>query len=37
MVSCKNYFAPNSSGSFQTNPLSYTPALLFPRVTDNAH
>jgi hypothetical protein len=29
-VSWKNHFAPKSSGSFQTNPLSYTLALLFP-------
>jgi hypothetical protein len=36
MVSWKNHFAPKSSGSFQTNPPSYTPALLFPWVTDNA-
>jgi hypothetical protein len=35
-VSWKNHFAPKSSGSFQTNHLSYTPALLFLWVTDNA-
>jgi len=35
-VSWKNHFAPKTSGSFQTNPLSYTPALLFLWVTDNA-
>ena len=36
MVSWKNHFAPKSSGSFQTNSLSYTPTLLFIRVTDIA-
>jgi hypothetical protein len=35
-VSWKNHFAPKTSGSFQTNSISYTPALLFPCVTDNA-
>jgi hypothetical protein len=29
-VSWKNLFAQKTSGSFQTNPLSYTLALLFP-------
>jgi hypothetical protein len=28
-VSWKNHFAPKTSGSFETNPLSYTPVLLF--------
>jgi hypothetical protein len=32
----ENHFAPKSSGYFQTNSLSYTPALLFIWVTDNA-
>jgi hypothetical protein len=32
----KNHFAPKSSGYFQTNPLSYTPALLFLWVTDSS-
>jgi hypothetical protein len=32
----ENHFAPKSSGYFQTNSFSYTPALLFIRVTDIA-